>query len=481
MIFSKLEIALYLIAVLLMGQLLYPSEYTRGLMLRQQGDRSEAIAFFRSYLRRNPYHKGATLALAEAYEAAGRPEDAVKPMMDFYEHRRGDTDTGRALIGLLDRSGLDRRADDFRWRLVADLRAKRRVPLRVLEEILYKAYQEAAARQDDASAKRALMELASLDETDRGNRDQLLRLMLARGELDAALALLRENLKRDPRDQDLRRLIVRVHRLRGDDAAALAELEAGLRFSPETVGYLSDRASIRGARGEWELAADDYASLAKIQPAEIAWRRERGAALLKLGRVEEGIAELEAVLARLPRDRDRWWDLIYAYADNDLHDKAAGKLEAYLRLFPEDRKASDMLVHEYRLSGRVEKAIASLQRRVRTVPDDQKSRRALLSFLRDEERFADCVEHYQILLEQAPKDPALRPGLAYIQQQLGDDRAAAAAFEEQVRVFPDDKNSMDKLVSLLSSLGERDKAIRILQMHFRSGVPGAAPAAGVRP
>ncbi|PIP85163.1 MAG: hypothetical protein CO113_11675 [Elusimicrobia bacterium CG_4_9_14_3_um_filter_62_55] len=480
MIFSKLEVALYLAGTLILGWILYPSEYTRGLMLRQEGDRSEAIAFFESYLERNPYHKGATLALAEAYEAAGRPEEAIAPMNSFYEHRRGDAESGAALMGLLNRTGLDERADEFRWRLVADLRAKRIVPRRQLETILFQTYQEAAARQDDPSAKRALLELASLDEDDADSRDQLLRLMLARGELEAALALLRENLKRDPRDEHVRRLIVRVYRLRREDASALAELDAGLKFAPETVGYLADRAAIRTEHSEWEKAAADYASLKKIEPAEIAWRRELGAALLKLGRVDEGAAELEAVLERRPRERDRWWDLIYAYADNERHAKAAGKLEAYLRQFPEDRKASDMLVYEYRLSGRVEKAIAALEQRVRTVPGDQKSRRSLVSFLRDEERFADCVEHYQILLSQSPKDRSLRPSFAYVQQQLGDTRAAAASFESQIALFPDDKVAMDKLVSLLEKLGERDKAIRILQRHFQTGAAAGA-AAGVRP
>ncbi len=89
-VFSWTETGMFLAATAALGGLLYPSEYTRGIMHRDTGDRTRAVSFLEDYRRRNPHHKGAVLALAEAYEAGGRPDEAVAPLLAFYRHRRGD-------------------------------------------------------------------------------------------------------------------------------------------------------------------------------------------------------------------------------------------------------------------------------------------------------------------------------------------------------------------------------------------------------
>ncbi|PCI38891.1 MAG: hypothetical protein COB53_04095 [Elusimicrobia bacterium] len=469
MIFSRLEVVLYVLGMIAGAWVLYPSEYTRGLMMRREGDRSEAIAFFTGYLKRNPHHKGATLALAEAYEEAGRPEEGVNPLESFYMHRRGDLEAGRQLLALMKRSGMRSEAIEFRWRLLHDLEQKPLRPTRELIRLYTNAYQDASTRQDHASAKRALLRLAEVAFDDEVHRENLVRLLLMRGELKVALKFLGEKLLEHPKDVDLRRLVARIHRHERRRPAAIEILTAGIVLLPRSVPLLSDRATLFTEIPKWESAAADFKRLSGLQPQRDGWLQELGMSYLKAGRFTDGIDVLNAFLARNALDKKRWWTVIYALDEAKRRDRAAAKLEAFLRQFPQDREGFEMLAYEYHELGRIDAEIRTLQRRVRSAPRDFSSRKALVQLLMQEERYQTCVSHYTVLIALRPQDPELRMLLGYLHILRGDRKAAAVVFEEQLVRFPGDKRAMDKLVWALVKLGQRDKAISILSTHFGAG------------
>ncbi|MFH2202685.1 MAG: tetratricopeptide repeat protein [Elusimicrobiota bacterium] len=467
MIFTRLEVVLYFAAMIVFGWVLYPSEYTRGMMLRQDGDRSESIAFFRDYLRRNPYHKGATFALASAYEAAGRPEEGVPPLMAFYRHRKGDYETGKKLLRLMEGCGYTDQVKDFRWELIKDLKNKPSGSAESLEELLYRSFQEAAARQDDKATFRALMDLSELSVKGGSSyRDQMLRLLMERRQLDRALEILRQAAARKPEDTNIPRTIIRIHRMRGDLAAALAVLDKAIRGAPRNIELLADRAEVHVKRLDWDRAAADYERLALLEPKERAWVEEQARCLIKSGRFQEGIKVYEDLLARSLADRKSWMNMVYAYADNGHHLKAAEVLERFVRKFPRDRDAFKMLIYEYQNVGRIDRAMLALNWRLQAAPGDAEYRLRLIWMLRGEERYDETLPHYDILIRQRPRDRVLRPALAYVQSTSGRPQAAAAVFEEQIRLFPDDKDSMDKLTQLYVKMGEGNKAIDLLRRHF---------------
>ncbi len=466
MIFTRLEVLLYLLGMIVGAWVLYPSEYTRGLMLRKQGDRSESIAFFGDYLRRNPHHKGATLALAEAFEDAGRPEEAVLPLESFYMHRRGDLETGRELLALMKRTGLQARAAQFRWRLSHDLEQKPLRPTRALITLYTDAYQDATSRQDYESAKRALLRLAEISGENEAHRENLVRLLLARGELKVALKFLNEKLSEAPRDFDSRRLVARIHRYQGNRLKAVSVLEAGIQLDPRSVALLSDRATLYSEIPNWERAVADFRTLSKLQPRRDSWLQELGLALLKLGQFKEGIEVLNSYLARAPNVKKRWWNVIYALDDAKRRDRAAAKLEGYIRNFPDDREGYEMLAFEYHELARTDAEIKTLQKRVRRAPRDFKNRKGLVELLMQEERYDECVSHYNVLIAQRPNDPKLRMSLGYLHGLRGDREAAVVVFEDQVKRFPNDKRAIDKLVWALNKIGRRDKAIQVLSKHL---------------
>lgn len=467
-ILSRREVAGFLLALLAMGWLLYPSEYTRGLMHREQGDRSHAIAFFTDYLKRHPYHKGATLALASAYEAAGRPEDAIPLVTDFYRHRRGDLQTGQLLLGLLERADRLAEAARFRWELVEDLRALPKPPEAELAQLLYGAFQEAASRQDDDGTLKALTALAEISTASDagGYRGEMLRLLMARRKLGAAVGMLREAARKDPGNVDLRRTLARVLLLDGRADEALRELEAALKLKPGDVGIVVDRAEIYARQKRWDLAENEYRRLMTIQPHEAAWPRELGRSLIQRGRFREGIKYYELLANRDPGDREAAMAVVYAYADRGDHAAAARKLEQRLRAHPDDDEAFDLMIFEYQSAGMPDRALAALAKRVSARPDDAARRLALAQLLVDDERYDEAEVQYQALVKLRPSEKNHWIMLAFIEQTQHRYGEAAATLQDYLARNPKDGQAVEALAGVYLQLGQREKAIGVLRSYL---------------
>ncbi|MBI4348273.1 MAG: tetratricopeptide repeat protein [Elusimicrobia bacterium] len=465
-IFSRVELASFFGVLVAGGVALYPSEYTRGLMHRQEGDRGQAVRFFRDYLERNPYHKGATFALTAALEAAGRPEDAIGPMLAFYRHRRGDTDTGRAVLALLKRTGQEDRAHAFRWELFEDAKRLPVPPKRLLEELMYQAFQQAAARQDDRATLRALQALAELSGESESYLGEMLRLLMERRQLDQAIRLLEDASRRQPANVELRRTLVRVYRLKGDLAGALAELDGAIALEPKGVSLIADRVALLRELKRYPQAEADLRTLIRLEPSDASWQSELAQVLFDDKRPEDAFQLFESLIVRRPGDRERWWALIYALADRGLRPRAIERLRAYLHRFPGDDAGEDMLVYLYQQEGRLDDAIVVLKDRVVRAPRDPKRRRALISALIDEERAAEAVEHYKALVELEPHEPEHWQNYVYLEESQGNSEKAIAVLERYLKRFPNDVKAIERLATLYLDAGDRATAIRLLQSTF---------------
>jgi Flp pilus assembly protein TadD len=467
MIFSRKEVSLYLVLMLALGWLLYPSDYTRGLMHADEGNRSYALSFFKDYLARHPYHKGATMALASAYEAAGLPDQGIDPLLSFYRHRRGDMETGAAVLNLMERTGDSTRAAQFRWELLSDIKNLPHPPKARLEELLYQAYQEAAASQDDASSLRALTELADIS-TEGGYRDMAMRLLLERRYLDAALTMLRDASRRSPKDIELRRSIIRIDRLRNDDDAALAECKEALKAAPNDVRILSDRVEIFVSRRRWDLAESDLRSLVRIQPKQDEWIRQLSRYLIESGNLKDGLRLNVLLVKRNLNDKQTWWNAIYGYADHGYHDQSAKLLKVFLHRFPDDSNGLKMLLYEQERSGRIDLAIAVLQRRVQAAPSDPARRRELAAKLVEAKRLPEAVKQYEALVKLQPQIKKYWWNIVYAYADHGYHQKAAERLEGFVRRFPNEASGLDMLVYERQLSGRDDLAIAALRRRVRA-------------
>jgi tetratricopeptide (TPR) repeat protein len=468
MIFSFREISAFFAALLALGWFLYPDEYTRGLMHRQEGDRSAAIAFFRGYLKEHPFHKGATIALAEAYEGAGRPEEGVGPLLELYRSRRGDLDTGRALLGLYDRAGLVEDGRKFFWELVDDaMKLPAATARKPLEEMLYRSFQRAASSQDDEASLRALAALAQISTESEGYRGEILRLLLARGKLDSAVSILENAAAKAKEPFEIRRTLAQIHRLRKDPKSAARELDALLMARPDDTSVLGDLASLHMEQKDWKEAEKDLRRLVALEPKQTNWHRDLGQCLAQSGRGAEALKLYEELLAQDPSDKERWWTVIYLYADRKDHEKAIAKLESFLKNFPGDAAAFDMIVYQQQQMGDLDAAIATLRRRVAQAPQDAKARKALAQLLFEDERSAEALPHFKALLSLEPDDRENWRNVAYLQASLGDKKAACETLEDYLKRFPDDAKARDQLAETYVALGQRDRAIELLRGFFK--------------
>lgn len=477
MIFSWKEAAAFFAALGVVTALIYPSEYFRGQMHRRVGDRSASIAFFEDYLRRNPFHKGATIALAGAFEGAGRPEDGIPLVLDFYRHRRPDPEAAWTVIRLMERCLQRAAAIDFRLEHAADILAAPHPDRRLAESFLYEAYQRAAAEQDDERTMRALQALASTGGDTGGYMDQALRILIARGRFDDALRRLLESAAKAPKDPEPRRALVRLYRLKGDAAAAFAAAQEALALAPDDVGLLSERAQVFVAQKDWAKAEADFERLRALQPKVDVWASELAHCRIQSGRIEAGIALYDQLIAKAPEERERWWPPVYALSGQGLHADAADRLERYLERFPSDEKAFNVLLYERQSAGQASLAIDAMRRRIAGRPRDTRLRRSLVFLLQEEDRTAEALAELKVVAAITPDDPAILPHVAFLQRQSGLTKEAVETLRTHVARFPSDETAAEKLAALLSEMGDKKGAIEVLRATFASPKP---PAGAVR-
>lgn len=500
MIFSWLQLGVFFVLSGAVGAFLFPSKYIRGQMQQDRGDRSEAIGYFNEFLSEHPFHRGATLALIRAYEASGRPDAAIEPLIRYYEHRRGDPEAAYRALDLMRHAGMHDKADDFLVRFADEVRRSPGIDRARVEETLFQAYQRALAVMDDKRIVEFLSALRYWSVDKKGYRDELLRHHLARRSYDRAISLLKEEIAHRPESVDPRLLIARVERLRGRPDRAIAELTAGHALIPEEKSFLADRAEILVSLKRWADAAEDYRRLTVLNPREAAWKRELAHSLNQSDRFPEGISILEEMHREAPHSKDRWMAVIYAYTDKKMwkeandwmaryverfpndkqrlmdlvytnieagqDEEATRNLEIATSRFPDDLEALDALIYQYEKTGRPEDAIEALKRYVAKAPADLPHRRALGELLSQEDRTEEAIASYEILVRLAPKHGDYRLFLAYLHENRRDFAKAAAVYEDYIVLFPQDGKAVDKLAHSYLGLGRKDKAVQVLQDYF---------------
>lgn len=472
MIFRWSQVVSFFAALAVVGWLVFPSEYFRGQMHRDEGDRSLSIAFYSDYLSRHPYHKGAMHALAQAYENAARPEEAAALLEAFYRHRRGDGEAGREVLDILDRAKMTEIAKAFRWELFADLKALPVVDKNQLEGLLYEAFQQATTQQDAAGVDKALQALSELGGSGRGYREELLRHLLSRRDFSKALAFLKDEAARKPRDPEPRRMLVRVHRFMNDQSGALASAQEGLRAFPNDPELLSERVDIRFKMNRCSEAIPDLKTLMALQPKNSSWSGNLGACLVKTGRLIEGIRVYEESLKGDPSDEQRWRTVIFAYSDHGLHPEAAAWLERYLKKFPDSAFGLDLLVYEYEIMDRRDEAANLLRRHLARHPKDPARLRALASLMFNANRYEQAAAAYEALIALQPQDKQAWNDLIHLHNDHRAFPEMAAVLKRYRKRFPDEPNATDQYVYVLRRLGQRAKAVSVMRDYLsRVGAP----------
>jgi len=183
-----------------------------------------------------------------------------------------------------------------------------------------------------------------------------------------------------------------------------------------------------------------------------------GVALIREGRVDEGIAELGSVLQLDPGKVTAHFNLGVAYLEEKkAHYLAAEELKAVIRLHNGYPQVHYMLGRTYRELGWLEQAVGEFQQELGFFPDEVQVRLELGMVFVEMERWAEAKRQFRQVISQQDGDPLGHKLLGNVLYLKGKAEEAMASWERAVQLNPADAELSKTMDSLRERL-EKEKS-----------------------
>jgi tetratricopeptide (TPR) repeat protein len=183
--------------------------------------------------------------------------------------------------------------------------------------------------------------------------------------------------------------------------------------------------------------------------------------------LQEGLAQLEAAIARYRPDRSEFYfELAEGYRHAGRLDKAIAFYEIACSRAPEDWR------HFYRMgttlatAGHLERALRVLERAQIIAPKETAIQEAIANLLSRQGRLREAVEVLRRAVASDPESGVLHANLGARLLQLGEVKKAEEVWREAVRLRPESSTNQLNLANLLSSRGAFGEA----QYHFKAAI-----------
>jgi tetratricopeptide (TPR) repeat protein len=163
--------------------------------------------------------------------------------------------------------------------------------------------------------------------------------LAARGEMSAALTMLRALIARESANARARAALAGLLEKRGDVEGALGELGRALETTPDDVTILCARAAMLASRARYDLAEVDLRRAAKVNDRSAEVQVQLGMLFSKRARWREAIEPLLAAVAADPTRDDTHYYLGEAYNHIDDLPAALAAYEAASTLQPGNMRA----------------------------------------------------------------------------------------------------------------------------------------------
>jgi tetratricopeptide (TPR) repeat protein len=148
----------------------------------------------------------------------------------------------------------------------------------------------------------------------------------------------------------------------------------------------------------------------------------------------EAVALFKRLIARHPKDKKLWWDLIYGYADRQEYREAADWLERYTKAFPDDPKGAEELIGVYQALGDTTAAARLLREQFAKDPRDRKRAKRLAEALLNLKLYSEAEALAAERLKAAPDGADWLFFMAEAQSSSGKPREAARYFKRLLEV-----------------------------------------------
>ncbi len=470
------------------------AHYWLGRVFLQRKQVGEGLAGIERSAQLDPGNLKLKMALARAYENAGREEDAAL-VYETVATRDKNGKLGQEAAKRLDLWRAKRMQEEGRQQealeLYETLRARYPEDRKVSEHLAH-LYEKMG---QEAQADQLYQTLQA-----QAPRDINLRLRLAlvyekRGDEARFLDLLSEILRLDPPARTRRWVLDKLGLSRAE--ALLAEdkvdevlpiLEHVRSLAPDAARVHFSLGVIYQRQGRYGKAEGLYRRVLELDEGHLEARRRLGQVYIELGRVEEAIGQYEEVLRRggrgsvEGREAERILKTLYGREAERLLgllrdgeesaresgillgkkllrrgelDEAEALLVAVVEGWPDDAQGRYWLGQLYLRRGREEEGIGEIERSVELAPENERLRLELGKAYERVGRLEEAEGLYEGLLRGGEESVVLgearrRLGMLRARRYTaaGDEASAVAEYEALRQLFPDDRQILSALVVL---------------------------------
>src|SRR5256885_12666555 len=214
-----------------------------------------------------------------------------------------------------------------------------------------------------------------------------------------------------------------------------------------------------------QAAADLDKELLKKSPKDPLVRVGHGRLLMKQGKLDEAIAELQKDVKDVPDSPQAHYFLGAAYWQKTNAEQAKSEMSEALRLLPDLSIARDSLIKLHLQNGDPSVALQYAEAGVQQHPADEPERLLLGSIYLHQGKIEKAREQFLVAQQLMPSDPQVPLALA---------RTAAAAhqwsqseqeFERALRMNPRDPEVLGQLVDFWAARNQAAKALARVQQY----------------
>jgi tetratricopeptide (TPR) repeat protein len=269
----------------------------------------------------------------------------------------------------------------------------------------------------------------------------------------------------------------------GRTEAAESVLTESFRRHPTSRGVLARLAEIRLRLGDWAGAEEVAAAVRRIENGAATADQIVAAALSGQGRYGDSIETLERIVADPLSGRAALPGLIANYARAGRMDEALAQVEALLAANPEDVLALLLRAELHVMSGEMPEAEAALRAAIAAEPGGISGYGALGRLMLAQGRFADAQTALREGVAMTDGASALRLLLAQTLEAVGDFNGAIAEYDAIYETSPDSLVVANNLASLLAEHraddpAELERAARIAQRLRGAPAPALQDTVG---
>jgi Flp pilus assembly protein TadD len=255
-------------------------------------------------------------------------------------------------------------------------------------------------------------------------------------------------------------------------APAIAVAWGASRLQPAlAAALLAPALALLGARAAaqaatWRDSTTLFEHAVAVNPRSWLGHTQYGSALVREGRVDEGIAHCLEALRLHPEFSDAHYNLGLAQMERGRTADAERSFAAAARRQPAFARAHNNLGVALSRGGRRDEAVAAFRDALAVDPGNPEAHTNLGNVLLREGRLAEARAEYERALAAAPDAPEALSNLGVVLSREGRVAEGVAAFERALRARPDFGEVHANLAVALATLGRRDEALA----HFEAAL-----------